>query len=272
MSPDLPLFRGPPVADADLKSGNYFCVMGAAQTFGRLVRRPWPFLLGDALGLPALSLSRGGAGPEFFLEPRMIELAQNAQFVILQVMSGRSVGCEEYPGGRRITRDGQNTKLKRLDLLKDMWQKDREVAIDYVHRWNENYVALYAKIRRLIDRPTLLLWISDRAPNDWDPSILRKKFNTGSFPQLIGRKTYRAVVPLFDAKFQEVTGVTMEQPLSRVTGEACPYFGDSGANFHSEFHYYPSTASNYLLAQALLPWARTAFKRSNRMAMVDAPA
>jgi hypothetical protein len=169
MAPNLPLFRGPAVPETALERGDYLCVVGAAQTFGSLVLHPWPQLLGEAVGLPVLNLSRGGAGPEFFLKPKLIQLARRARFVVLQVMSGRSVGCSEYPGGRRITVDSKLTDLLRLDVLEGMWHKDPKIALHYVRRWNASYLDLYRQLRAAIDRPTLLLWLSERAPDDWKP-------------------------------------------------------------------------------------------------------
>ena len=111
-----------------------------------------------------------------------------------------------------------------------------------------------AKLREAIDRPIILVWISDRGPGGWKPERLLKKLTWGSFPQLIGKKLYKEVAELFDARLELVTNVSPEKPLNRVTGEPCPYF-DSGKKFHTEFHYYPSTESHALLAKSLTPWA-----------------
>jgi hypothetical protein len=260
LAEDLPLFRGPPLSRKALARGEYFCVMGAAQTFGRLVRQPWPTLLSDSVNLPVLNLSRGGVGPEFFLDPRLIDLARKARFVVLQVMSGRSVGCEEYPGGRRITDNGKKTKLHRWDVLEELWNKDPKVAINYVKRWNANYLALYRELRERIDRPTMLVWVSDRAPNGWKPRVLLEKLNWGSFPQLVGKQLHAEVAALFDEHVELVTEASPEKPISRVTGAPCPYF-DAGKTLHTEFHYYPASAHHVALAESLLPWARQIIER-----------
>ena len=264
LAADLPMFRGPAVPAAALEQGDYFCVIGAAQTFGRLVSRPWPLLLGETLGLAPLNLSGGGLGPEFFLNPKLIQLARGARFVVLQVMSGRSVGCEDYPGGRRITREGKPTKVHRLDVLKGLWQEDPAIAFEYVRRWNESYLALYRELRALIDRPTLLLWISNRSPDAWAPGRLLKKPQTGSFPQLVGRKLYESVAALFDERFEHITGPSSEQPLSRITGEPCPYLGVRGKDLQTEITYYPSSADHALLAESLAPLARDMLRTSGR--------
>ena len=62
------MFRGP--LPEMLEAGSYFAAVGAAQTFGCLCEAPYPVLLAQAIGLPALNLGYGGAGPEFFLAGR----------------------------------------------------------------------------------------------------------------------------------------------------------------------------------------------------------
>lgn len=251
---DLTMFRGPVVPTAALESGNYFCVVGAAQTFGRLVRRPWPILLSEAIGLPVLNLSRGGCGPEFFTDPRLIALIGGARFVVLQVMSGRSVGCSDYPGGRRITRGSETTNVQRLDVLESLWRNDRRVALDYVRRWNSNYLELYRRLRSLIHVPTALLWVSERDPGDWKPECLLEELDWGRFPQLVGSELYESVAALFKARMEYVFKPSTEQPTSRVTGRPCPFFW-TDKNLHNKFSYYPTSKDNLGIAEALIPWA-----------------
>ena len=77
----------------------------------------------------------------------------------------------------------------------------------------------------------------------------------------MGEGLYRDVAALFEDRFEMKVELSNEQPLSRFTGEACPYFGDGGKALHQTFQYYPSSASHALLAEALTPWARDAADR-----------
>jgi hypothetical protein len=79
-------FRGPPV---DL-SRLFIAFVGAAQTFGRFVNKPFPTLIGETLGAPVLNLGVGGAGPAFCDRPRYLDILNRAEAVVFQVMSGRS--------------------------------------------------------------------------------------------------------------------------------------------------------------------------------------
>ena len=257
IAPDLPLFRGPPVPPEALERGDYFCVIGAAQTLGRLALRPWPTLVSEATGLPVLNLSRGGAGPEAYLHPTLLELANRAKFVILQVMSGRSVGCDEYPGEVLVTREGVSTGVHRLELLRQFWREDPNKAFHYATKWNNSYFELYSQMRAAIRKPTLLLWISDRTPEGWRPKVLLTHPKTGSFPHLVGNELFQRTASLFDAQFKYLTGPISEKTISRLTGEPCPYFGDSGNKLHREQIYYPTAANHAQLAQRLTDWLET---------------
>ncbi len=249
LAPNLPMFRGPAVSRAALDQGRYFCVMGAAQTFGRLVRRPWPLLLSEALDLPVLNLGRGGVGPEFYLRPKLIDYARRARFVVLQIMSGRS--------GGPVIADGEEESdaSRRLDILRDVWEKKPNIALGYVRKWNETYLDLYKRLSILIERPVLLAWISDRQPEDWEPEMFLTDRDWGRFPQLVGRKLYEDVAEVFNDRLISVTGKSVEQPVSRVTGEPCPYFTNK-KDLMTAFVYYPSSKDHALIAQKMLPWAK----------------
>ncbi len=80
------IYRGPPV---DL-ARPFIAFVGAAQTFGRFVEAPFPAILSERLGLQALNLGVGGAGPRHFLAPRYLAVLNKAEAVVLQVLSGRS--------------------------------------------------------------------------------------------------------------------------------------------------------------------------------------
>jgi hypothetical protein len=203
-------------------------------------------------------LSHGGAGPEFFLNRELAALAQGARFVMLQVLSGRSIGCPDYPGGRNTKIDAR--KINRLQVLETLWREDPGKALEYVQRWNTAYLETYRQLRALIARPAMLLWLSNRAPWDWRRESLLHEPSWGSFPQLVGSEVYIETARLFEKRLKFVTDDSPQQPLSRITGKPCPYIGtERGAKvkrLHTEFGYYPSTEAHVALAQRLEPWAK----------------
>jgi hypothetical protein len=253
LAPDLPLFRGPPVPPDALASGDYFCVMGAAQTFGRLSVKPWPQQVSEAIGMPVLNLGHGGAGADFFLHPTLLRLASNARFVIIQVMSGRSVGTEDSPGKRFIVVDSKRSDITRRKHLENLWREDRNLAIEHVRELNDSYVDLYRRLRQGIDRPAALFWTSDRMPGGWKPETLLKSFEFGSFPQLIGRETYKRIAKMFSCRIKQVFDAVEERPTSRITGLPCPYMGADDKP-HETMKYYPSSEVQAMLAQKIARW------------------
>ena len=62
------LFRGP--KPVNLNRGEFFICMGAAQTFGRFVPKPFPALVAEKLNLQVLNAGHAGAGPLFFLQQK----------------------------------------------------------------------------------------------------------------------------------------------------------------------------------------------------------
>src|SRR5215472_5824524 len=74
------LVRGPLNVDLD---GEYFVALGAAQTFGRFVQKPFCQILGEKLRCPGLNFGFSGAGPSFFLErPHLLERINRGRFAI----------------------------------------------------------------------------------------------------------------------------------------------------------------------------------------------
>src|SRR5687768_12640927 len=88
--PGTGLWLRGPILEA-LSSGNYFTCVGAAQTFGCFCDAPYPQLLSQQLGIPALNLGYGGAGPQFFSSQNaLVDYINGGKFLVLQAMSGRS--------------------------------------------------------------------------------------------------------------------------------------------------------------------------------------
>ena len=86
--PEIPeqKFRGP----AFDRRRPYVACIGGAQTFGRFCTRPYPAYLSGLCDFQFLNLGVGGAGPRLFDTPRYLGYLNNAEFVIVQVLAGRS--------------------------------------------------------------------------------------------------------------------------------------------------------------------------------------
>jgi hypothetical protein len=242
--PNTVLFRGPRPTPAALANGNYILFLGAAQLFGRFHPAGPHEIVAGALGLEALNLSMGGAGPEFFLGEELLAAANASKAVVLQVLSGRSIGCDEYPGMRMTTRHGDNSgkKIDRLALLNEIWWQDPREAIRLVGKWRANYLELMHDLLNKIQVPVVLTWISTRSPEAWSPAKLEAGPDFGEFPQLvdstmmneIAARCARVVVVSHDA------GVPFGF-VSRFTGEKCPFYWPPGEPKWQNV-YYPSAS------------------------------
>lgn len=275
--------RGP--APSSLAAGSYFAAVGAAQTFGCFVERPWPALLAEQLGLPALNLGIAGAGPAWFRREPVRALLANARFVVFQVTSGRSADNSRFAGGgRERVRHADGRELGADAAWREALQHDLVGIANPVWRGLRNRFAAWfgrADVRQLVHEtradwlrhfeallgetapPKLLLWWSRRRPDH------RARYHSlaslfGEFPQLVDRAMVERLRPLADAYVECVTRRGSPQPLlDRHTGAptsvqpAAAGTGEDPALRWQHNAYYPSPAMHEDAADALLGPART---------------
>jgi Domain of unknown function (DUF6473) len=234
-APDLPLMRGPKPDFAAVASGNYAVVLGAAQFFGRFQTRPINTILQDRFGVPVFNLAMGAAGPNRFAESSAVmSICSRAKFVVLQVLSGRSIGCDEYPGERLTRRyDQPGAALRdRITILSEIWTNSRIEALRLIRKWNENYVAAYLSLMRGIGRPIVLIWLAKRSPDDWSVETLESRMDFGDFPQLVSRETVDAIRDGAHAYIEgEHDRDAVWETKSRLTGAPAPFFTPDGAKY-----------------------------------------
>jgi hypothetical protein len=231
-------FRGPP--PPSLAPGSYFACVGAAQTFGCLCPRPWPSLLEKRLGVPALNLGYGGAGPAFFLErEELLAYVNRARFAVVQVLSGRSESNALFEAGglEFLTRRSDGARLGADRAWRDVLAEHalahlsiggrrvyffprppralRELVAETRRNWLRNSLALLERIRV----PVVLLWLSRRRPQ------YRERYLTlgalfGEFPQLVNREMLEPLRSACDHYVECATSRGLPQPLvDRFTGE-----------------------------------------------------
>ena len=276
-------FRGPLPETLD-EAGGYFACVGAAQTLGCFCERPFPSLVAEATGLPALNLGYGGAGPEFFLGQEALLLYLNrARFVVLQAMSARSQSNSLYECGGleyvTMRRDGRRLgahaafdeavrgpeAIARLPLP---WRVRRKLgnwaarprAAALVREAREAWLASSLALLERIEAPVILLWFSKRAP------AYRQRYGTGTilgeFPHLVTPEMLGTLAPRVAGTVMAVTRRGSPQPLvSRFTGEPATVTPaddreDLGAVVWRENAYYPSPEMHEALAERLLAFLR----------------
>lgn len=237
------LLRGP--KPESLNKGDYFVCIGAAQTFGRFCEKPYPILLQNRLEISALNISRGGAGPSFFSKDneKLLEYCNNSQFVIIQVLSGRSEsnslfeskGLGTYINRSDGTSIGCDEAFKELIANYDT-TRVQEIVTETRANWIEHY-------RELLDHihvPKILFWFSTRKPNYTERyNDVYKLF--GEYPQLINF----AMVDQIKAHSNQYVQCTSRRGLShllinRFTGQPTTVEDKWGGGIWERNWYYPS--------------------------------
>ena len=267
-------FRGPGFDPLAVPEDSFFTCVGAAQTYGCFVERPFPDLLADQLGLSALNLAVGGAGPGFYLQyPALIAAMNRGRFVVVQAMAAR------HEANSRFAADGY------VEYLRDRKRGD---SIDTVSAWcrvleeePDNAPRLVAEsqanwldsMRRLcaaITVPMVFLWFSQRPPAApaW-PDLLadvgRRPADElvhrmyGAFPQLVNAAMADEAAAMCTAAVSCVSERGMGAPLiNRWTGK--PIDPSDYRNRGVEYvalatgrnDYYPSPEMHEDAAAALL--------------------
>jgi hypothetical protein len=241
-------FRGPAL-DPD-RTADFFSCIGAAQTMGIYIQKPFPQLLSQALGMPSLNLAMGAAWPGFFADrDDLIAQVNKGRFLILQVMSARGEPSSRYEatGAVEMLRDrktsevlhtGEAWRRVKLGSTEEIQQYLKEIRAS----WVDNYRHLLSKIKV----PVILFWYSKREqdePIDLHTTVMEKSM--GEFPQFVDAACVRAVRELCDGYAECLSTRNTGHPLvSRFTGEpAVADFNVFGRGFdikESVNFYYPS--------------------------------
>lgn len=277
-------FRGPVPASLGSEGGRYFACVGAAQTFGCFADHPYPSLLSSRLDLPVLNLGYGGAGPEFFADHAPLHGYLNrAEFVVLQVMSGRSQSNSLYECGglEYVTRrsDGRRMGAQRAiteamlpgpshlagrripsrlrKLIPDSESAVRGRIAPLIDEIREAWVESHRRLLSRLDVPVVLFWFSKRS-TDYEESFADVAGVFGHFPQLISTAMIDEIRPLCHSYVECVTDRGSPQLLtSRFTGqpvEVDPANDRSDLGFGTWTHnrYYPSPEMHEDAAGALV--------------------
>lgn len=194
-------FRGP-LPDG-LYSTRKLTFLGAAQTFGRFARVPFPNILGSLNGLDVLNLGYAGAGASFYLgKNTLLRHATQSKVAVIQVMSGRSAENTMFSSP-----DGRNTLVRRSDgkRMTDApayrWvleEQGPEAALALVRESQDRWVAETIDLAKRIETRKILLWFSVRDP-DFTPGTESLKALMGDFPHFVSREMLEEVKPHFDA-------------------------------------------------------------------------
>lgn len=290
---DIP-FRGPPLNPFKAAPGSYFTTLGAVQTYGAFYEKPYPALLSDALGMPALNLAVGGAGPGFYLQnDKLIEAMNRGAFVILQCMAARHAGNSRHDpqaGVEFVVDRGTGEQVPSWLGWKRLVIEEPEHLLRYVNETRRSWVEASLALIDRITVPVIFFYYSRRAPDyAIDMDAVAKQAEEiragrdggafveglmGDFPHLVDGPSVRAVAQAADAYAECLSSRGMGQELvSRFTGEPIgevehSALGDQFVDLPHMSHnvYYPSAEMHEDACAALLPVTRKVLTREGAAA------
>ncbi|MDJ0825270.1 MAG: DUF6473 family protein [Rhodobacter sp.] len=170
------LFRGP----KQRLRGDYIACLGSTETFGRFIETPYPGLLEETLGLPAVNLGCQRAGIDAFLScSSLIDICAMAKATVIQIMGAPNMSNRHYTvdprRNERFLRASKQLKaiypevdFRDFETTSDLLTGLARVCPSRLHQVRQELqTAWVARMRTLIDMiggPVILLWASDHAP------------------------------------------------------------------------------------------------------------
>ena len=172
------LFRGP----KRRTEGSFIAYLGGAETYGRFISHPYPAILEERLGVPAVNLGWANAGVDAFLgDPDLLQVVGQARAAVIRLPGAQNMSNRFYSvHPRRNDRFLQASTLlqtvyREVDFTEFHFTRHlltalRECSSDrFVMLREELQAAWVARMGQLLDRipvPVLLLWFADAAPSD----------------------------------------------------------------------------------------------------------
>lgn len=199
------LFRGP----KRRTDGAFLAYLGGAETYGRFVAHPYPAILEERLGLPAVNLGWANAGVDAFLgDPDLLQITGQARAVVIRLPGAQNMSNRFYAvHPRRNDRFLQASSLlqtvyREVDFTEFHFTRHlltalRDRSADrFAMLREELQQAWVARMGQLLDRipvPVLLLWFAARPPEeaeeedlDRDPLFIRPAMIEALRPRVNG--------------------------------------------------------------------------------------
>ena len=216
-------FRGP-VGALDRP---YVAVLGGTETFGRYVEHPYPQLLGDWLEMQVLNLGVSQAGLSLFSEERwLLDAAAKAEVAVVQILGAQNMSNRLYsvhtrrndrflavsPALKEIFPDVDFSEINFTGHLLSTLHSRSPAAFDVVvHELKWAWVQRMRRIVQTIGPRVVLLWMSDRRPED--PGRL----SDGIEPAFVDREMLEALAPDVAGLVEVVAEDT--SPRARMAGK-----------------------------------------------------
>ena len=170
------VFRGPP----QRLDGAYVAVLGGTETYGRLVERPWPALIGAATGLRMVNLGCVNAGVDAFLnDPDVLEICRGARVVVVQALGAQNMTNRFYavhprrndrflraaPPLRALFHEVDFAEFNfTRHMLSTLQRLSPQRFASVVDELRATWLIRTRQLLHLVERPAVLLWIGADAP------------------------------------------------------------------------------------------------------------
>jgi len=175
-------FRGPTVSIAE----PYIAVLGGTETFGRFVKHPFPELIHEWTGLPVANFGVARAGLSLFSEePWLLDAGSRSDLTVLQVLGAQNMSNRLYSvHSRRNDRflrvstalremypDVDFSQINFTGHLLETLAKDDLAFSSLVMELKWAWVQRMRRVISMLRGDVILLWISDRTPDEGGDSL-----------------------------------------------------------------------------------------------------
>jgi hypothetical protein len=197
-------FRGPRVPEHLHR--RYGAALGSAAVFGRFVQQPFPAQL-TAVGHPTLNLGVSGARPQVFgVIGGLSTILQNAEFVIIEFMSGRGYALPFFQPATLASNLGRYIPPVSISpppepptvFINQAWSQalrdyDRRQVESFVAASRDQYINGMKQLIDYVGGNLILLWFSQREP-EYTVTLDNIDGVSGGFPHFIGREVVSEIV------------------------------------------------------------------------------
>lgn len=240
----------------------FFAAIGAAQTFGRFVPRPYCALVAGRIGLPGVNLGFSGAGPSFFSRDRaLLDVINRAEFAVVQMLSGRSVSNSRFVVqiNQGLVRPRGASREVAAVFAEDAYRRflHEETVEEAIRLRTEARVNYVAEMNALLDRirvPVILLYWSTRGP-DYADGVDSIGSYWGEFPHFVNSAVIAQVRERADRYVEAVTKRGLPQPIVDRAGRPLVMWPEDrfpGVQQRSHNHYYPAPEMHEDAAEAVI--------------------
>lgn len=170
-------FRGPPASLND----QYIAVLGGTEVFGRFVEHPFPELIQEWTGIQVANLGVAQAGLSLFSEERwLLDAGSRSDVTVLQVLGAQNMTNRLYsvhsrrndrflavsPELREMYPDVDFTEINFTGHLLERLSQDEAAFQTVVSELKWSWVQRMRRVLEMIKGDVILLWMSDRRPDE----------------------------------------------------------------------------------------------------------